>query len=183
MAEFARDYLGLKASSPQVREQPSTDPLSGADVYRIIDGNGKTIAVYKVLNKNGAPEVMRELGAESSINGLGLDNSSAVKPLGAFRVGQNGRVGYMMEAAEGRDVYDILRDVGQSSDHAEALAKAESGVSSVAKAVAEMHTKAPSGSSTPADRTAIVDKSLKTLDALRTPDGKRSWTITDEVYQ
>ena len=115
VGKFAQEYLGLK--EPPTVKAPGTDALSGADIYLIQDGAGKTVAVYKIFNKQGAHEVMRELGAVATIDGmgaqpgLGLQRSSVVKPLGAFKVGESGRVGYMMEGAPGQDIYGAIKAI------------------------------------------------------------------------
>ncbi|MBI4346269.1 MAG: aminoglycoside phosphotransferase family protein [Elusimicrobia bacterium] len=182
VAAFAQSYLSLKAK-PAIAA-PKTDPLSGAEVYLIKDG-GRPVAVYKVYDRDGARQVLNELGAVSTLDRLALSQSSPVRPLGVFRLGEGQRVGYLMEAAPGRDLYQWLAAVGASSDRQAAFAAAEDKVRSAAQSLGELHSRGRGPPLAPERKRELVDELSDRLEALRRPDAAdgRTWTIPHDVYE
>lgn len=183
VAAFAKEYLGIK--EPVKVVAPDVKPASGAEIYKIQVG-GKDVGVFKIFNKQGAPELMRELGSGSVYKGAGIEGMNTVKPMGAFRIGDTGRIGYFMETAPGNNLYAAMKSVRGHKGQSLSLPEVQGQVEAVAKVIADIHKKA--GKSTVVSRSQkqqIVNKMMDNLESLLRPDeGKgRGWTISEKDYR
>lgn len=183
VAAFAKDYLGIK--EPVKVVAPDVKPASGAEIYKIQVG-GKDVGVFKIFNKQGAPELMRELGSGSVYKGAGIEGMSTVKSMGAFRIGESGRIGYFMETAPGNNLYAAMKGVRGHKGKSLSIDEVKVQVEAVGKVLSEIHKK--TGKSTVVSRQQkqqIVDKVKANLETMLRPDeGKgRGWTLSEKEYR
>lgn len=168
IAKRVQKYLGI--DEPLTFAEPGTEPTSGAQVFRLLDKRGSTVAVYKVYTKQGkgVGPVMDELTGGGTLKGMDLKESRQVGPQGAWKLGDSGEVGYLMEAAPGgRDFNRWVRDevLGKTGPaRQEALVSAQAYMEKLAKALAEIHKKNRGGKVTESAKKYELDKALGHLD-------------------
>ncbi len=176
IAKLAGEYLGLE-KTPTV-SPPETDPLSGAQVF-LLTVDGRKVGVFKVFNptprsKPGL-DVLRELGAGDHLGALGSSKIFPVETLGVFRFGKDGEIGYLMDAAPGKDFYGTMREIGQakagSPERVQALEQAMAKLRALAEAMAEMHNLSPPGKMDMQAQESYFKGDLATVAKLGGPGG------------
>jgi ribulose-bisphosphate carboxylase large chain len=122
---------------------------TGAKIFLIKDANGELKYVAKITTN--IEDAVREISGLTLMGGLGLEHFGSTKPIGSARlVGADGTTAIvsLAEGAPGKPLVKLVETIGKiDANDAEGRAKAtahlEAALDAYAKALAELHDKAP----------------------------------------
>lgn len=181
MEAFVKDHLeqlppGTK--SIEVRCLPGGGAMgkSGAPVFEVFDQDGKRIAIAKGFPSS--EELAQEMRAQSTLQGLSLQQSTTPQGLGVGKCKVENTFYFLMlqTVAPGKSIASHLEAVRSAPDRTQAMQTAKAAVQYTARAMAELHSKAPREKAAPSVCKLMTDDMNTSFRKIKL--NKSSWPNT-----